>query len=77
MKDIVTLRGIKYNYDERTGRIFKEGQVLTSSQAEPVYSYLGDSSGEPVFGGILLKDTGSILTLNGKISPVTDPNTIS
>lgn len=77
MKDIVTLRGIKYSYDERTGRIFKEGQVLTSSQAEPVYSYLGDSSGEPVFGGILLKDIGSILTLNGKISPVTDPNTIS
>lgn len=77
MKDIVTLRGIKYIYDERTGRIFKEGQVLTSSQAEPVYSYLGDSSGEPVFGGILLKDIGSILTLNGKISPVTDPNTIS
>lgn len=77
MKDIVTLRGIKYSYDERIGRIFKEGQVLTSSQAEPVYSYLGDSSGEPVFGGILLKDIGSILTLNGKISPVTDPNTIS
>ena len=77
MKDIVTLCGIKYSYDERTGRIFKEGQVLTSSQAEPVYSYLGDSSGEPVFGGILLKDIGSILTLNGKISPVTDPNTIS
>lgn len=77
MKDIVTLRGIKYSYDERTGQIFKEGQVLTSSQAEPVYSYLGDSSGEPVFGGILLKDIGSILTLNGKISPVTDPNTIS
>lgn len=77
MKDIVTLRGIKYSYDERTGRIFKEGQVLTSSQAEPVYSYLGDSSWEPVFGGILLKDIGSILTLNGKISPVTDPNTIS
>ena len=77
MKDIVTLRGIKYSYDERTGRIFKEGQVLTSSQAEPVYSHPAITTWEPVFGGILLKDTGSILTLNGKISPVTDPNTIS
>lgn len=77
MKDIVTIRGEKYSYDERTGRIFKDGQVLSSSKAEPVFSYFGDSSVPPVFGGILLKDTNSILSLSGKISPVTDPNTIS
>ena len=77
MKDIVTLRGEKYSYDENTGCIFKDGQVLVSSKAEPVFSYLGDSSAPPVFGGILLKETNSILSLNGKISPVTDINTIS
>lgn len=77
MKDIVTIRGDMYSYDERTGRVFKDGQVLVSSKVEPVFSYLGDSSAPPTFGGILLKDTNSILTLNGKISPITDPNTIS
>lgn len=76
MKDIITLKGEKYSFDEDTGRIFKDGYVLSSSKVEPVYSSSFDKDRPPVFSGIYLKDTNSIVSLSGKINPVTDINTI-
>lgn len=68
--DIVSFKGERYTFDSDTGRIFKEGKVLTSSEAEPVYSYLGNPNNPPQFSGIYFKDKNQILTLSGKINPV-------
>ena len=75
-KLIISFKGERYSFDQDTERIFKDGKVLLSSQASPVYSYLGDKNNPPKFSGILLKDINSILTLNGKINPIIDINTI-
>lgn len=75
MIDIVTIKGEKYSFDETTQRIFKDGILLSSVQVEPVYSKHSKDSG-PVFSGLLLKDSGSILSRSGKISPITDINLI-
>lgn len=75
MIDIITLKGERYSFDEETQRIFKDGVLLSSVNVEPVYSGLGNDS-IPKFSGLLLKDTNSILSLSGKISPVTDINAI-
>jgi hypothetical protein len=75
MIDIITIKGEKYSFDESTQRIFKDGLLLSSVQVEPVYSRSSADS-KPVFSGLLLKETNSILSRSGKISPVTDINNI-
>ena len=76
MIEIVTLKGNKYSYDEVTQRIYKDNILLTSAQAEPVFSNIAKET-VPKFAGIYLKDSNSILSLSGKINPITDINTIS
>lgn len=75
MIDIITIKGERYSFDEDTQRVFKDGVLLSSVQVEPVYSRLARES-LPVFSGLLLKDTNSILSRSGKINPVTDINAI-
>lgn len=75
MIDIITIKGEKYSFDDATQRIFKDGILLSSVQVEPVYSKLSKDS-SPIFSGLLLKDSGSILSRSGKISPTTDINTV-
>ena len=75
MIDIITIKGEKYSFDENTQRVFKDGLLLSSVQVEPIYSGLGGDN-IPKFSGLLLKDTNSILSLSGKISPITDINAI-
>ena len=75
MIDIITIKGEKYSFDEDTQRIFKDGLLLSSVNIEPVYSRLKKDS-VPTFSGLLLKDSGSILSRSGKISPITDINSI-
>lgn len=70
-----TITGEKYSFDEETQRIFKDGYLLSSAQAEPIYSSL-DEDDIPVFSGLLLKETNSILSLSGKINLITDINAI-
>lgn len=70
-----TITGEKYSFDEETQRIFKDGYLLSSSQAEPIYSSLDEDS-LPVFSGLLLKETNSILSLSGKINLITDINAV-
>ena len=75
MIEIMTMKGEKYSLDETTQRIFKDGILLSSVNVEPVYSRATKDS-MPVFSGILLKDTGSILSKSGKINTITDINSI-
>ena len=75
MIDIVTIKGERYSFDETTQRIFKDGILMSSVNVEPVYSRTTKDS-MPVFSGLLLKDTNTILSRSGKISPVTDINLI-
>ena len=39
-----TITGEKYSFDEDTQRIFKDGYLLSSAQAEPIYSSLDEDS---------------------------------
>ena len=75
-KVIISFKGERYSFNPDTERIFKDGKVLLSSQASPVYSHLGRKDNPPKFSGIWLKEINSILTLNGKINPIVDINTI-
>lgn len=70
IKEIVTIKGERYSINEETGRIFKDGLVVPSINAQLVYSHLGDKDKPPKVSGIWLKETNSILTLTGKIYPI-------
>ena len=77
-----TITGEKYSFDEDTQRIFKDGYLLSSAQAEPIDANIGDiitlldEDSLPVFSGLLLKETNSILSLSGKINLITDINAV-
>ena len=73
MIDIVSFRGELYRYDPDTDRIFKDGKLIPSTEAEPVYSNVEDM---PVFSGIYLKAAESILSKSGKINSVSDINSV-
>jgi len=75
MIEIATIKGEIYSYDPDTLRIFCDGKLLSSAKVEPVYS-LNDKTDFPDFAGILLKDTGNILSRSGKINKITDINAI-
>lgn len=76
MIDIVTMKGEKYSFDPETERIFKDGYVVPSTTAIPVYSKDLKST-EPKFVGIHLKTTGNVISLSGNTNQITDPNTVS
>lgn len=76
MINIVTMKGEQYSFDEETGRVFKDGHLMSSVNVEPVYSDL-DENNVPKFSGLWLKDIDSIISLSGKINPaISDPNLI-
>ena len=66
---IQTEEGKIYKFDPETERVFLDGVLLSKNQAEPVYS---DVNGSTVFSGLFLKLANQILTLSGKINPVTN-----
>ena len=68
--EIITIKGERYSINKETGRIFKDGLVVPSTNAQLVYSHLGDKDKPPKVSGIWLKETNSILTLTGKIYPI-------
>ncbi len=70
---VAVVTGEKYSFDEETGRIFKDGRLLSSALYEPVYSNFTES-GLPTFSGIYMKATNSILSLAGNINPVIKDN---
>ncbi len=75
MKEIITIKGERYSYDEDTERIFKNGKLLSSVVAEPLFQGVTEDN-IPNFVGIYLKDMDSVLSLSGNINPVTDINSI-
>lgn len=74
MIDIFTISGERYSYDEDTARLFKDGKLLSSTIAEPLYK--NTEEGTPKFMGIYLKGNNKILSLSGNLNSITDPNTI-
>ena len=76
MIDIYTDKGDKYSFDPMTGRIYKGGYVIPSTVAEPIYSNSPNPNTPPIFSGILFPGEGKILSLSGKYSQISDPNTI-
>ena len=75
MIDIATLTGERYSFDPDTQRIFKNDILVPTSEAEPVFSEMGE--GQPEFSGIFLKKLGKVISRSGKINSITDPNNIS
>lgn len=76
MIDIFSEKGEKYTYDPETGRIFRDGFVVSSVEAEPMFSNSPSPNTPPRFSGIYFKGRNEILTLSGKYSKVSDPNSI-
>lgn len=77
MIDIITIKGEKYSFDPETERIYKDGYLLPISEVEPVYSNVPNKKDEaPRFSGLYFKNSNSILSLSGKLNPVTDLNSI-
>lgn len=76
MINIVTKKGDLWSWDEEKGLIYKNNQVVSSVNAEPVFSEPSNKNNPPVFAGILLKDLGKILTLSGKMNTIVDPNVV-
>lgn len=76
MIEIISDKGEKYTYDPSTGRIFRDGYVVSSVEAEPMFSNSPYPDTPPEFSGIYFKGKNEILSLSGKYNPVTDPNTI-
>lgn len=75
MIDIYSENGEIYSFDENTERIYKDNILIPKSVAEPVYS--GNDQGEDTeFSGIFLKTIGKILSRSGKISNVSDIETV-
>lgn len=74
MIEIISEKGERYSYDPGTDRIFRDNVLVSSVEAEPVFS--SSDSGIPRFSGIYLKNLGKILSLSGKYSQLSDPNTI-
>lgn len=62
---IITSKNENWIFDTETERIFKDGVLVPNSVAEPVYSGGGENI-PPNFAGILLKETGEIISINGK-----------
>lgn len=75
MIDIVTKKGESYSFDPSNHRLFKNGAVVLTNEVEPIYTGNGDNS-EPIFSGLYVKSTNSIITLNGNIKKVVDINQI-
>lgn len=72
---ITSEKGENYSFDPSTSRIFKDGYLMSSIEAEPIYSN-SEEDVAPRFSGILIKGTGTILSLSGKYNQISDPNTI-
>ena len=73
MIDILTKDEELYRFDPETERIYKDGQLLPTTVAEPFYS---DVNGATRFSGIYLKTLGQVITLSGNKNTVSNINAI-
>lgn len=64
---INTVQG-EYSYDPNTDSVFKDSKLLTEGEAEPVFS---TNTGSLIFSGIYLKGVNKIISLSGKLNPLT------
>lgn len=64
--DIPSSRG-NFSYDPETERIFRDGELVPSTEAQPIYAYYGKRH-FPQFAGIWLKEIDGILTRSGRIN---------
>ena len=71
MIEIITTKGEKWEFDPESKLLFKNQTVIPSREAEPVYTNT-DKSIPPVFSGIHVKATNSIISLTGKINKITN-----
>jgi hypothetical protein len=76
MIDIISEKGERFSYDPDTGRIFRDGYLLSSVEVEPIFSNTPAPNTPPRFSGVFFKGRNEILTLSGKYNSVSNPNTI-
>lgn len=74
MIDIITIKGDLWSYDPENIRIFKDGKLVSSDEAEPVFN--DTDTEEPGFSGIYLKTTNQIISRSGKVNTIDNPNNI-
>lgn len=71
MINIVSEKG-NFDYDEKTGHIFVNGILGSSQKYEPVFNGGVKDGDMPVFAGIWLKESNSIVGLKGKVNKLID-----
>lgn len=76
MIEIISSKGEKYSYDPTTNRVFRDGFLVSSTEAEPMFSNSPYPDTPPIFSGIYFRGRNEILSLSGKYNQITDPNTI-
>lgn len=65
--------GNVYGFNPETGLIYKNSVIVSGEDYEPCFV---NSSVGPVFTGLYLKKTNQILGMSGKISKITNPETL-
>lgn len=74
MNEIITIQdkeGNRYDYDPSTGLISLNDVVMSGADYEPVFINSTTSDDiPPIFSGILIKKSGKVIGLNGKINTV-------
>lgn len=73
ISSITDWSGNEYEFNSETGLISKNSVIVSGEDYEPCFI---NSSEGPIFTGIYLKKTNQILTINGKISKITSPETL-
>lgn len=76
MIEIISEKGERYSYDPATNRIFRDGYLLSSTEAEPMYSNSPYPDTPPNFSGVYFRGRNEILSLSGRYNPIVDTNTI-
>jgi len=76
MIEIYSEKGEHFRFDPSTNRLFRDGFVISTVEAEPVYSNTSDPNEPPTFSGIFFKGRGELLSLSGKYNPISDINSV-
>lgn len=64
-------KGDTYQYDEETEFIAKNGEIISRTYLEPIYTRAGSSLDiPPEFCGVLDKVNNEIINLHGRISKI-------
>lgn len=70
--DFYSSDGSLYSYEEETGFVRKDGQIVPNTLVQPVFIQPSNNDIPPQLSGLWLRNEGKIICRSGKISPLID-----